>query len=86
MQLNRKQTDEFLIGCTWRNETGDVSDFFYWAHTTTAIDDFAYEAICDRWDDWEAEFDADTLTGTNPDGSLRLLADVTQIPKRPKRP
>ncbi len=85
MQLTRRQTDEFLAGCTFRNETGDVSDFFFWAHTAQTIEDDAYEEMCDRWDIWEIEFLSNNLTGTNPDGTQRSLADVTKIPKRPKR-
>lgn len=85
MQLNRKNTDEFLAGCTFRNETGQVSDFFYWAYTTAAIEDDAYDAMCDKWDIWEVEFLSGNLTGTNPDGTERLFTDVTKIPQRPRR-
>ena len=86
MTLNRSQTDFFLSGCFFQNETGDVSDLWKFLHDATAIiTDTDYSGLQALWDTWESNYNSGSLYGTHPDSTTYKITDISKLPHRPNR-
>lgn len=86
MTINRLQTDFFFAARTQHNENYPSGDFWQWAYNYAGFTEAQYDAMVDQYLEWEDEATAETLVGTNPDGSNFNFVVFPGHPRPPRKP